>query len=95
MEISGVDIDKIDKITVGDPLYPLVAFASGIKDELSISSSFSNITDVVELSEAVADLGLDDTALDKMIAYSDQAKELNEVVATAKEKVLQLIWIKL
>ena len=78
-------MDQVDNLSNTDPLYALAFFASGIKDELSVSSSFENITDVVELSEAAQDLGLDDAALDNMLAYSDQASELNEVVSTAKE----------
>ena len=85
LEVSGVDLDQVDNLSNTDPLYALAFFASGIKDELSVSSSFENITDVVELSEAAQDLGLDDAALDNMLAYSDQASELNEVVSTAKE----------
>ncbi len=84
LQVSGADLDNLADLPDSDPLYPLVSFALGIKDELSITSSFDNITDVVELTEAVEDLGLDEAALDNMLAYADQADELNEVVATAK-----------
>ena len=68
-------------------------FANGVKEDLSFTSSFSNIETVVELTETVLDLKEqkgetdtsfdDDAVLDNLLAYADQAEDLKEVVTTA------------